>query len=360
MPVHDFEDIISQIKTNCNISDAHFWGNYSICGLLMRFRELFRNEKNMMPWEQISHKEITDWIAAKENLWQELENENLNNIMIKGRSYDPFDVDDINSALLQGNLVYGAGYGPYMKPSFFVGELLYKEARQKLHILISGDEFARDLSAYPAMLQDARIFARKDVLVTIMWDKFEEFKAKKGSRALAFAFSQYNVCPDDYSTDDIHDRIYAICQQELETYIHHELGEAFEGERLGSEWKHLLCAVRDRKVEFFLRGIKDVLSDTSEQGLLKHIIENDKKASLGFYISSISGFSKLLFPEILNVFDDFAVTRDWSRIDKARNTVHERTDALASKALVLYHREINQGTIDEILDKELLSSIPKK
>jgi len=34
----DIKKLIDQIKFNCNLSDARFWGYYSICGLLLRMR----------------------------------------------------------------------------------------------------------------------------------------------------------------------------------------------------------------------------------------------------------------------------------------------------------------------------------
>ena len=49
----DTEELIIQVKANCDIADAQSWGYYSICGLLMRLRELYRAEHCLMPWEEI-------------------------------------------------------------------------------------------------------------------------------------------------------------------------------------------------------------------------------------------------------------------------------------------------------------------
>ena len=35
--------LLDDIKYNCDVSDAQFWGYFSICGLLMRYRDLFRS-----------------------------------------------------------------------------------------------------------------------------------------------------------------------------------------------------------------------------------------------------------------------------------------------------------------------------
>ncbi len=76
----DVQLISSQIKHNCNISDARYWGSYSLCGLLLRLRELYRAESGVGLWEKIQQKEIGEWIAKRESLWKELEDENFRDI----------------------------------------------------------------------------------------------------------------------------------------------------------------------------------------------------------------------------------------------------------------------------------------
>ena len=41
----DIDTFIKQVKLNCNVSDAKFWGYYSICGVLMRYREFRKSPK---------------------------------------------------------------------------------------------------------------------------------------------------------------------------------------------------------------------------------------------------------------------------------------------------------------------------
>ncbi len=74
----NIDTLSAQIKRNCNISDAQFWGTYSLCGLLLRLRELYRSEKGIRPWEKISsRKDVGEWITDRENLWRELEGKRL-------------------------------------------------------------------------------------------------------------------------------------------------------------------------------------------------------------------------------------------------------------------------------------------
>ena len=95
----DLERLIEQVKLNCNISDAKFWGYYSICGLLMRFRELYRHEESAAPWKGIPQELISEWIASREAQWKDLEDKELLPLEIDGKIYDPFEVDGVNRIL---------------------------------------------------------------------------------------------------------------------------------------------------------------------------------------------------------------------------------------------------------------------
>jgi hypothetical protein len=236
----NLKNLISHVKRNCNISDAKYWGFYSMCGLLLRLRDLYRFERVMRPWEKFQQEEISDWLSEREDLWKELEDEDFENIMIEDNAYGLFDLEEINAVLEKERLIYGAGYGVYMKPSFFLADLLYKRNMEGHIVYIAGSEYVRDLSYSPAMFQNGIIFARMDATRHLLWEKFEELKAKRSKSSLAFAFSKYGLTPEDEPSEDTYRRISLVALSEVETYIHHEIGEAFEGEKLGDEWEDLL------------------------------------------------------------------------------------------------------------------------
>ena len=142
----DIKKLASQVKKNCNISDAQFWGTYSLCGLLLRLRELYRSEKGIRPWENIPQKDVGEWITQRENLWRELEERDYEDIAVNGNVFRPFEAEKINAELEKEGLIYGAGYGAHMKPSFFLAELVSKQHADNYTIFISGREYARDLS----------------------------------------------------------------------------------------------------------------------------------------------------------------------------------------------------------------------
>ncbi len=354
MDLH-IEALSAQVKMNCDISDARFWGNYSICGLLLRLRELFRHEKGVKPWEEIPREVIAEWIAAKEDLWHEIEEREFVNLSVQEAEISPFESEGVNRLLEKEGLLYGAGLGIRMKPSFFLAELLSKESIDEYDVIITGRELVRDLSAYPAMLQRNTIVARRDALAAVLWDKREEIRPKKYSGPLLYAFSRYGIGPQDAADESLFAKIVQIADEEIGAYISHEIGEAHEGAMLGGLWKAMLSGPLTGRAELFVRGIKDVLSDTSDRGMLKFIIEKRRKGSLGFYLSSLGGFRKMLFPEIQEMFLFFTKKEDWQLVEKARKKGYEKAGELASSVLDIYRRQ-GEGA-GEVIEKDLLDKM---
>jgi hypothetical protein len=118
-------EFFDAVSFNCDVSDSKYWGYFSICTLLLRLRQLFKIERDLEPWESINNDEILPWIEKKEEKWKELENAQLIQLKINGKSYQPFDIEGINDNIIKNGFIYGAGYALFMKPSFFVG-LIHK------------------------------------------------------------------------------------------------------------------------------------------------------------------------------------------------------------------------------------------
>ena len=70
MPVG--QEIASQVLENCSISDSRHAGLYSICGLALRLRDLYKWEKGLDPWVEKDSSEILEWIGKKEEKWEDL------------------------------------------------------------------------------------------------------------------------------------------------------------------------------------------------------------------------------------------------------------------------------------------------
>ncbi len=354
----DIQTLTLQVKRNCNISDAQYWGWYSVCGLLLRLRELYCAERGIKPWESIHREEISEWIAERENLWKELEGKELEDIIIDGKAYNPFEVEQINTVLLKENFIYGAGYGIHMKPSFFLADLLSRYTIDGHAVYIGGKEYARDLADYPAMVQDGVIFGRLDTTKLHLWEKFAEMKSKGPDSPVAFAFSKYNITKEEGKIGELEQRMSELSLSELEAYIHHEVGEAFEGKLLGNLWEGLLLECSGTKAEFFARGVKDLLSDTSEKGMTKYIIEHKKEGSLGFYIVFLQGYRRILFTEIQDAFKRFMKTADWELIEDARQAGYRKAKSYADRLLSIYNQHhTEKNRILKSIEQEILTEL---
>jgi hypothetical protein len=345
--------IASQVKHNCNISDAKYWGYYSPCGLLLRIRDLYRIENSFNSRASISPEHIGKWIEARETLWGELESGDYRKIEINGRKFGPFDAKDINLAISEHGLIYGAGYGNMLKPVFIFARLYEQRKVKKFNIYISGRELARDLSTSPAMIQGNTILMRHEAMQQFMLDKFEEMQSKRCSGFLSRAFSEYGVSSD---TDkrvpaDEFDKILAgVAEKELNTYMYHEFGEASQRRILGKWWRQLLMEIPYSRAEMYLRSLKDVLSDTCGPGMLSYIINNRKAGSLGFYVAMLSGLRRIIFPEIVGAYEGFLESGDWGGIERARINGYRKARESAAKLKEMFDAcRISQKGIEELI-----------
>jgi len=69
----NIDDITRQVLYNCDISYAYHAGLFSICGLALRLRDLYKWEKGLPAWEESDSSEVLEWIENKKlvdlNLW---------------------------------------------------------------------------------------------------------------------------------------------------------------------------------------------------------------------------------------------------------------------------------------------------
>jgi hypothetical protein len=346
----DINSIASQVKLNCNISDARHWGSYLPCGLLLRLRDLYRIENRLKPWEPVAHGRIADWIGERERLWEECQTRDFRDIEINGKPYKPFDVKDINSLLSGHGFLYGAGYGEGLKPVFFLAEISSRSSSGKYRVLVAGREIARDLSTSPAMLQGNTIIARQETANLSLWGKFEEMRARKCGGVLFRAFSEYGVTEKmcaQRSNEAFTEIIDNITREEIGVYIHHELGEASQRRIFGRWWKDLLLKLPYSRAELFLRGLKDVLADTCRSGMLSYIIRERKTGSLHFYAALLGGFRRVLSPDMIKAYGQFTETGDWDVIEKARVKGHREAKGYVKRLKEMYDKgEISSQAIE--------------
>ncbi len=336
------------IKFNCDVSDARYWGYFSICGLLLRYRDLYRSEQGLKPWMNISRADIAAWIEAKEARWPELEHKEFRDLKINGASYHPFDVAAINRALKPEGLVYGAGYGMYMKPTFFLAELKSSREHAGLAVHTSGLELIRDLFTAPAMLQGETVFLRLEPLLILLHYKFSELNARRNP-ALERAFADYGIRHRHLMDETFENRLEGLAERYAEIILHHEIAEYRENI---PEWKDILMAAGDRKNEHYLRALKDLIADTSDAGPIKRIIETKDRPALGLLIALLEGFQRVLFPDMKDAYAAFIKDGDWGGIETVRKQGSTRFAAERDRVVDIF-KESGSGEFSKHLKKSI-------
>jgi hypothetical protein len=308
----NFSALIDTVQKNCTIADARHARDMTICTFLLEMREYYRWEMEIPYGARLPRDELGDWLNARENLWDTVEEENFLPLPLGEGGIDPFDTEAINRALLPQGLVYSSGLGQFRKPHFVLAELRHAEVREGVQVLVAGCEYARDLIAPPATLRDGAIFLRLDAVRRMLWNRYEEWQWKERDRALGRAFSHYGF------DRDIEHGLARMASAESEAMILHELGEARAGALLGEEWTAMLGGLASRHAELLARAVRDHLADCLVT--LPALVEREATGSLHFYLANLTGLRRALFPALA---DAYAAWPDDAR--------HDRLAALARR-----------------------------
>jgi hypothetical protein len=335
--------LCEDIKFNCDISDAQYWGYFSICGLLMRYRDLFRSEQGLEPWAPIEREAISRWIQQKESRWPQLEDASFRDLSLDGQRCGPFDSTALNGILNAQGFVYGAGYGMYLKPTFFLARTRSVAEVEGHRVYTTDEELVRDLFTSPAMLQDRSIFLRLDPLKAILWERYSQLAPGRCSM-LERSFQAFGIGPGQSVTGELHRKIERMADVYAGVLLRHELAESFE---TVPAWKDILAAARDRKAELYLRAVQDLLADTSERGPLQQIVETRNEGALALFLGLLEGYRRVLFPELREAYDRFIRDdRDWAMIDDVRRAGFRRSEAVRGRVLDLAEERDRDGFLE--------------
>ncbi len=340
----DIPKLRRQILSNCRIAEALYSGFYSVCGLVLRMRDLFKWEHGLPPWAEPEPADLLEWIDEKEKNWEAVDHTAFRPLQIDSFEFDPFDVDGVNSLLLPQGLVYGAGYVAGLRPSFFLGELARTETIDGMRVHVVGKELARDLFAIPAMRQGSSIYARRHPMLSFFWDQI--FESRPSARnALGMGLAQYGLrLREAAQNPHAHGhRLTSIANEQLDVWIHHEIGEAKETLFPTSFWREIVSTYPDTLIELYARALKDLAADTDDHGLLAHIASRKHTASLAFYVAFLRPLSKILFPEILRAFIVFRKTGSWEAIHHARRTARDRIRHRVRRILSIHEEGKRRG-----------------
>lgn len=344
MSPFDLDAVVGAVRQNCNISDAQYAGDLTLCTFLLKMRELYRWENAIPLTHEMARSRVGDWMNQRGQLWDEIEAAPYLPIPFADAEIDPFESRRINDRLLDQGYVYSGGYGRQCKPHFFLGELLRKERRHEFDIYVSGRELARDLEAPPGMYLDRTLFIRTEALRRWLWEKYEEWRWNKKNDAMGRAVAAYPFAEASEAALD------AMVETEMESVILHELGEARVGEELGADWEALLGAVLRSRAEIMVRAVRDLYADCLST--LPGLIERGVPAAIHFFFANFVGMRRKLAPEQMAAYQAWLENGDLAALSDAVAAGRKRWRGEVDTLLAL-HREKGDGigpAVEERLD----------
>lgn len=352
--------LIDQVRFNCDVSDARFAGHYSICGLALRLRDLFKWERRLAPWDEREAAEVLEWIGHKEERWEHLQTQEFIPIDIDGTPYDPFDTCGINACLAERGLYYGAGYAQRLKPSFVLGRVDARAEHDGMVIVHVGDELARDLLTLPALSQDDRIVLRKEAARLYVWDQIFYITP---SRRPYLAYALQHAGLDDVGAQKLRKHFASLLEGLYDIFVRHEIGERSDTCFDADTWRTMIAAFAHTPIELLLRAVKDMLADTGPDGPLGAIIAKHQAVALGFYLVFHDGLGKELFPEMRAGFAAFEPTGHWKIMADAVRAVHRKAGAHAVRLQTLFAQGQSRGDLEwvgEQIRREFLSPVDSR
>lgn len=338
--MHLLPPLTSVVQRNCDISDARHAGDYGLCTFLLKMREYYRWENELPFAHALPRDELGEWLKAREQSWDGIEDDAFAPLPLAQGELDPFEAEAANRELLPQGCVYGAGYGRQHKPVFFLGRLLRVEERAGFTIRISSCEYARELAAPPALLQGRTIYVRQESVRRYLWEKVEEWQWRRQDGAMARALAGYGFGADPETA------LQRMADNEMETMILHELGEAMAGELLGAEWAEMALAAARTRGEPVVRALRDLIADCLST--LPVLLERANLPALHFYFATFGAPRRQLFPQALEAYEDFLRSGVPDRLGKVAREGGERWLACA-RDLVALSPAAREGALEALL-----------
>ncbi|MBI1425178.1 MAG: hypothetical protein GC149_17150 [Gammaproteobacteria bacterium] len=304
----DLQTLKQTVQKNCHIADANSAGNYTLCVYLLKMREFYRWENGYNFGDNIPREEVGNWLREREALWEDLQDADYEKIPLNDQVFDPFDSHSINQTLQDQHLVYSAGLGHDNAAHFFLGVLERRERHNDFEIIVVADEYARDLTAPPAMSQGKTIYIRREAFYRLMWEKYEQWLWNRPENAMGRALAFY-----PFETD-LDDALEQLTQNELNAAVLHEIGEAMAHTVLGDAWEDLLITLPHSKLALMLRAIRDHYADTLST--LPALLEQENAASIHFYFGNLTNMRKDLFPSLMMAYQHWHEQGDLNALRK--------------------------------------------
>jgi hypothetical protein len=329
---HHLQPLQARVQHNCHISDARFASDFTMCVYLLKMREYYRWEMGYGYAARLPHAAVGEWLTQRERLWETLEEKAFIPLEIDGQAYDPFDAVSINKALEKHRLVYSAGYGAKAKPHFYLARLERDVEHESYRIHISAEEYARDLSAPPAMSQNGEIFIRRESLRRMLWERLEEWRWNRLDNAMGRALQCYDF------DKDLNSALEQMTDTEIQSLVLHEIGEVRAGRELGERWREMIDSFPRSRLELMARAVRDHLADALST--LPELLERAHPPSLHFYFANLSGMRKQIYPALLEAYRYWVEYADTSRLEEQVSAGREHWMQVARDLLELHQSRV--------------------
>lgn len=328
--MREFQKTIEVVQTNCHIADARHAREMSMCNYLLGMRELYIWEHEFPASRPLVKAELSAWLMQREMFWEDLEEQEYRPVPIANQEYDPFDNAAINKVLEPHGLVYGGGLGRWGKPHFFLAQLLRSEQINGLTLRVSGCEYARDITAFPAALREGTLFLRTDALQRWLAEKIEIWSVHEADGALKAALDCYGKQGSNATL------LPRMAEQESEVLILHEIGEAMAEPMLGPEWREMIHSFSSRRAIFMARSVRDNLADCLST--LPELIKREQDCSIHFYFSNLEGLRRTLFPQLVTAYEHWRDSGDVSQLLAAIENGRSHWQSIAKQLLSTWHK----------------------
>jgi hypothetical protein len=292
------QELVDQVQYNCDISDARHAGNYTLCIYLLKMREYYRWINALDFNAQLDNEGMAQWLRKREEVWDEVVDEDFRQLTLENSQFDPFDHRSVNRQLVPAKLLYHAGIGQNAAQHFFIARLADLDNIDGIPVYIAGQEYARDLTAPPALSNQGEIIVRQESLKRMCWERYQEWNWNRLQNPMGTALSYYPF------EDSIEEALSEMVARETKTMIHHELGEIAVEQRVDGRWGEMMLGLLGSRAEIEARAIRDFLADSLHT--LPFLLQRDDPASLHFFFANLSHMRKAMAPRLLDAYQQWA------------------------------------------------------
>ncbi len=308
-------ELVSKVQFNCDLSDARYAGNYTMCIYLLKMREFYRWHHGLSYGDALSMPSVSEWVRRLEDRWDAIESRPWEPVPVDGVGFDVFDADAINDRLAGRDVVFSSGIGRFGKPVFFLADCIKSREQGGLKIFVTGHEYARELSAPPAMIRGRRIFLRRQSIERMLWEAIEEWRWHRREGPMEKVHAHYGFDRDADAA------LAALVDDHLEQLLLHEQGEYQAGVLLAGDWNAMLVDVASTRAENVARAVRDCLADSL--AVVPQLVRDGRSELVHLYFAMRSPLARDLFPALTR---DYRNWLDGGTIDALAGTARAATE----------------------------------